>query len=303
VVLALLVLAVGHERVAAVNMPTRFNSRRTRDNAAFLCAALQVPLGVCPIQEHYERLARVIREMDLPGLRGDYTRLVDENVQARIRGADILAGLAARFGLVFTNNGNKTETALGYATLYGDVNGAIAPIADLFKTEVFDLGRHLNGEVFAREVIPENLLSGETVPSAELSADQDVTRGLGDPIHYDYHDAVLRQLVEFRRHPVDLMQWLHDGELLQRLQWLEPGRFLGYFDSTARWLDDLDWVRRSLRINYFKRIQAPPIVVLSKRAFGFDLRESQLPEYTLRTEEALRQRLLQSDLSRMLETE
>ena len=108
---------------------TRFTSQRTRSNAQHLCEALGVSMTECPIQEHYERVAKTLRETSLGDLEGEYSRLVDENVQARIRGADMLAGLSARFGLIYTNNGNKTETALGYATLYGDVNGAIAPIA------------------------------------------------------------------------------------------------------------------------------------------------------------------------------
>ena len=298
-VLALLVHTLGRERVFAVNMPTQFNSELTRNNAAELCRALDVPLSVCSIQSLYQQLARTVREVQLGDLEGDYSRLVDENLQARIRGADILAGLSARFGLVYTNNGNKTETALGYSTLYGDVNGAIAPIADLYKTEVFALARYLNEQVFAREVIPNNLLSGETVPSAELSEAQDVTKGLGDPIKYGYHDAVLRQFIEWRHHVVDFMQWMLDGMFFERIGWRDGVTFAAYFENAESWLDDLDWLARQLRINYFKRIQAPPIVLLSKRAFGFDLRESQLPAYRLRSEDALRERVLALDWSRV----
>ncbi len=141
---------------------------------------------------------------------------MDENLQARIRGADILPGLAAKHGLIFTNNGNKTEVALGYATLYGDVNGAIAPIADLYKPQIVALARYLNEQVYGKEIIPGNLLDGSVVPSAELSDTQDVTKGLGDPIKYGYHDAVLRQLIEYRHHPSDLLGWFLDGTLSMR---------------------------------------------------------------------------------------
>jgi NAD+ synthase (glutamine-hydrolysing) len=299
-VLALLCQAVGASRVFAVNMPTRFNSALTRGNARRLCEALGVGLLECPIQDLYERLAATLRDAALPGARGEYSRLVDENVQARIRGADVLAGLAAKFGLVFTNNGNKTETALGYATLYGDVNGAIAPIADLYKPQVFALARHLNDAVYRREVIPWNLLDGSTVPSAELSEAQDVTRGLGDPIKYGYHDAVLRQLIEFRQHPLSLLRWLEEGTLLERLEWCDRDALLAWFPDTGALVDDLEWVARQLRVNYFKRIQAPPIIVLSKRAFGFDLRESQLPGYEPRAYASQRERLLTQPLARWL---
>jgi len=148
-VVTLLCQAVGPERVFAVNMPTQFNSDLTRGNARRVCAALDVPLLECPIQDLYERLSAVVRGAGFATLEGDYSRLVDENIQARIRGADILSGLSAKLGLVYTNNGNKTETALGYATLYGDVNGALAPIADLYKTQVFELSRYLNEVVTA----------------------------------------------------------------------------------------------------------------------------------------------------------
>ncbi len=296
-VLSLLCDAIGPERVYAVNMPSRFNSQRTRDNAAMLCTALGVPLLVCPIQDLYQRLAKQIRGAEFPGCSGEYTGLVDENVQARIRGADLLSGISAKLNLIYTNNGNKTETALGYATLYGDVNGAIAPIADLYKPQVFALARYLNAFVFKRQVIPENLLSGETVPSAELSERQDVEQGLGDPIKYGYHDAVLRRFIEFRQHPVDLVMALHRGELFSLLGWAERRQFLEYFQSCEDWLEDLDWVWRQLHSSVFKRIQAPPIIVLSKRAFGFDLRESQLPAYEPAVYKVEQERLLARELS------
>lgn len=292
VVACLLSEAFGPEQVHGVNMPTRFNADITRDNAKHLCAALGVDYLSFPIENLYGALSARIKEAGFASNPGEYTGLVDENIQARIRGADVLAGLASKCGLVFSNNGNKTETALGYATLYGDVNGAVAPIADLYKTQVFALARYLNESVYGREVIPQNLYDGSTVPSAELSANQDVTRGLGDPIKYGYHDAVLRQMIEYRQHPEDLLKQYLDGDLLSRLQWHEKDRFDEWFPDVRSWIEDLEWIERQMRSSYFKRIQAPPIIVLSKRAFGFDLRESQLPAYTTRAYRALRKRAL-----------
>lgn len=279
VTLALLVQAFGPGRVFAVNMPTRFNAEITRNNARLICERLGVDYLSFPIQDLHELLSAKIRDCGFPRAPGDYTRLVDENLQARIRGADVLAGLAAKCGLIFTNNGNKTEVALGYATLYGDVNGAVAPIADLYKTQVFELARYLNEQIYGCEVIPWNLIDGDVVPSAELSEAQDVTKGLGDPIKYGYHDALLRQFVEYRRHPVDVLEWFLEGRLLEALEYEDRAAFLAHFPDAAAWIDDLEWVERQLRTNFFKRVQAPPIIVLSKRAFGFDLRESQLPAY------------------------
>ena len=292
VVACMLRIAFGPERVFAVNMPTRFNAGVTRENARALCEALAVDYLSCPIEDLYRALSARIRDLEFRRESGAYTRLVDENIQARIRGSDMLAGIAAKFGLVFTNNGNKTEVALGYATLYGDVNGAVAPIADLYKTQVFALARHLNETVFRREVVPRNLIDGDTVPSAELSDAQDVTRGRGDPIKYGYHDALLRQLIEYRRHPLDILEWYRTGKLLERIGWEDEERFRAYFPETRDFIDDLEWIEQQMRVNFFKRIQAPPIVVLSKRAFGFDLRESQLPAYSPRAYERAKQGLL-----------
>lgn len=296
VVVSILAQAFGPERVFAVNMPTRFNASITRNNAERVCRTLEVDYLSCPIQDLYAALSEKIKDMRFSRAPGDYTRLVDENLQARIRGADILPALAAKSGLVFTNNGNKTETALGYATLYGDVNGAVAPIADLYKVQVLQLARFLNGEVFGREVIPDNLISGETVPSAELSDAQDVTRGLGDPIKYGYHDAVLRQIIEYRKDPVDFLQWFVDGVLLDVIGWNDSEQFRAWFPDVNGWIEDLEWVAQQVRINTFKRVQAPPIIVLSKRAFGFDLRESQLPSYQTRRYGELKELALQMEI-------
>ena len=292
VVACMLRIAFGPDRVFAVNMPTRFNAEVTRRNARLLCESLGIDCLSCPIEDLYRTLSARIRGVEFKHAPGTYTRLVDENIQARIRGSDMLAGIAAKCGLIFTNNGNKTEVALGYATLYGDVNGAVAPIADLYKTQVVALARYLNEAAFKHEVIPRNLVDGETVPSAELSDAQDVTRGLGDPIRYGYHDALLRQLIEYRRHPLDILQWYRTGELLGRIGWEDEDRFRAYFPEPRAFIDDLEWIERQLRVSCFKRIQAPPIIVLSKRAFGFDLRESQLPAYSPRACEQAKQALL-----------
>ena len=292
VVACMLRIAFGPDRVFAVNMPTRFNAGVTRENARSLCDALEIDYLSCPIEDLYGALSARIRDVGFERAGGTYTRLVDENIQARIRGSDMLAGIASKCGLIFTNNGNKTEVALGYATLYGDVNGAVAPIADLYKTQVFALARHLNEAAFRREVIPRNLIDGGTVPSAELSDAQDITRGLGDPIKYGYHDALLRQVIEYRRHPVDILEWYRAGTLLERIGWNDAEKFRAYFPEPHLFVDDLEWVAEQIRINYFKRVQAPPIIVLSKRAFGFDLRESQLPAYSPRAYERMKHAVL-----------
>ena len=296
VAVAMLTRAFGPERVFAVNMPTRFNAEITRRNARDICERLGVDYLSCPIEDVYSIISAKIRESGFSRAPGEYTRLVDENLQARIRGADVLAGLAAKCGLIFTNNGNKTEVALGYATLYGDVNGAVAPLADLYKPQVLELARYLNDRVFESEVIPWNLINGEVVPSAELSEAQDVTQGLGDPIKYGYHDALLRQLIEYRRHPLNLLEWFLEGSLFDNLEWNDPARFLVHFPTVESWVMDLEWIERQLLSSFFKRVQAPPIIVLSKRAFGFDLRESQLPAYSPKRYSVLKSKVVERDI-------
>ncbi|WP_025770652.1 NAD(+) synthase [Thioalkalivibrio sp. HK1] len=293
VVACLLQIAFGPQRVFAVNLPTRFNADLTKENARILCAELGIESIVCPIEDLYRNLSARLSEIGFEGAPGNQTVQVEENIQARIRGADMLAGIAAKCGLFFTNNGNKTETALGYATLYGDVNGAIAPIADLYKPQVLALAEHLNRSHFRREVIPANLLDGTVPPSAELSADHDITCGRGDPIKYGYHDALLTEMIEYRYHLVDLLRWYCAGELQDRIGWRDEERFRQWFPDHRSFVEDLEELALALRRNCFKRIQAPPIIVLSKRAFGFDLRESQLPAWWPQRYMELKKRLLE----------
>ena len=110
-------IAVGPERVFAVNMPTRFNAGVTRENARSLCESLAIDYLSCPIEDLHGALSARIRDVEFERAGGSGTRLVDENIQARIRGSDMLAGIASKCVLIYTNNGNKTEVALGYATL------------------------------------------------------------------------------------------------------------------------------------------------------------------------------------------
>src|SRR3989338_4749941 len=138
VVAALLSIAAGPEKVLAVNMPTRHNTAKTKDAAAQIAESLGIGYVQIPIEDIVNANIELIDRFDLDGsgrklAESDYL----ENVAAKIRGTAILSNLAGKYGALFTNNGNKTETALGYTTLYGDVDGAIAPIADLTKREVF----------------------------------------------------------------------------------------------------------------------------------------------------------------------
>ena len=304
-VATLLAIALGPDRVWTVNMPSTFNSVTTKNAAAQLGEHLGVHFGIIPIQDSTDFTIRQTEEtvwsrrQQLVHL--SLSSLNRENIQARDRGGRILAAVASAIGGVFTNNGNKTETAFGYATLYGDVNGALAPIGDLYKTQIYALARHIN-KLFAQGTLPHygahvrgefSVVGTDTlipqailnvVPSAELSENQNVDQGKGDPILYEYHDRLLYQFIDGgyqngyrpaygRRDPYDILRWYLDGHIDTRLD-LPQGTTGRYFSTLENFVHDLEekwtWYQKSV----FKRVQSPPIIALSKRAFGFDLRES-----------------------------
>lgn len=279
----LLAKALGPENVYAINMPSQFNSETTKGAARTLAQNLGIHYTSIPIQHSYENTIREIESAVFTRLNGSNTitplklsGLNKENIQARDRGSRVLAGVASCLGAVFVNNGNKTETAFGYATLYGDVNGALAPIADLYKMEVYDLALLINEE---KEVIPVTIFN---IPaSAELSADQNVDEGKGDPIFYPYHDKLVKAFVEFRLDPEEILQYYINGTLGKTIK-CDQQLIDGYFKDAASFIADLEHKWRLFKISYFKRIQAPPIIAVSKRAFGFDLRESQNGSYFTR---------------------
>jgi len=282
---------LGAENVIGVNMPSRHNSATTRGLAAELADRLGIPYLVAPIEKAVDLSRRQIA--DLTG--APVTGLVDENIQARDRGSRVLAALAAQFGaigrtgVVFTNNGNKTEVAQGYCTLYGDVDGAVAPLADLYKTQVYALARHVNAT--RGDPIPEGILAVK--PSAELSAEQNPERGGGDPFQFEYHDRLLYQLVELRRDPEDLLADFAAGRL-ERVLGLPEGRTVvgTFFPDAAAFVADLELVWRRFKGSFFKRVQAPPILAVSKRAFGFDLREAQVGARFTRAYRRLKEQVL-----------
>jgi NAD+ synthase (glutamine-hydrolysing) len=279
VVACLLCKAVGPERVVAFNLPTRYNSTTTRSIAAQAAGKLAIPLHEVPIEE----LVAVNERLLAPFAPTDFNR---ENIQAKIRGTSMLSNLAGILGGLMTNNGNKVELAFGYATLYGDVNGAIAPIGDLLKTEIFELARFLNNEIFHEEVIPAALIPDENFafavpPSAELRDNQ------VDPMKWGYHDALVRTFTDYQKtSPETILEWRLDGTLCEQLA-LPQTLFTAYgLHDPARFIDDLEWVVCSMQRAVFKRIQAPPIIILSKSSYGYDIRESQLaPLFTDRYRE------------------
>ena len=285
---------VAPENLLLVNLPTRFNSVTTRDLARDVARNLGCLFAEVPIDDAVDLTRRqldgfVARDPAGREYRLQVTGPVMENVQARDRGARVLASVAAAFGGAFTCNANKTEMATGYGTMYGDIAGYLAPIGDLWKGQVYAVARCLNEKIFQRAVIPEGIFT--VTPSAELSKDQAVDEGKGDPFVYPYHDALLRAWVERweRPSPEEILSWYMDGILEKQIGY--EGQIASIFKTPVAFIADLErcWnLYQGLAVA--KRIQAPPVLVVSRRAFGFDHREAQLgPRYTPRYQELRKQ--------------
>lgn len=278
---ALLVAAIGADKVLGVNMPTRYNSQKTIRAAESVARALGIAYREVPIGSLVELNRSVLSGADLDGNQTALSSLAEENVQAKIRGTSILSNLAAKYGGVFPNNGNKLEVALGYATLYGDWGGAISLLGDLTKAEVYQLAVHLNERIYEREVIPAALIpdalfrfrDDQIAPSAELKDDQ------LDPMKFGYHCALLDAMTDYKKKaPEEIMRWFLEGTLHHHLG-IEPALLERWGVHRApEFLADLEWFTRAVRGAVFKRVQSPPIIITSKSAYGYDIRESILPE-------------------------
>ena len=233
-VLAIACDALGPERVRAVMMPFRYTSTMSQEDAAEEAATLGVRYDVVPIEPIYTATTTQLAEL-FAGLEEDVT---EENIQARCRGL-LLMAISNKTGSMLLTTGNKSEMAVGYATLYGDMAGGFAPIKDCSKTLVYRLARYRNS---LGGVIPERVITRP--PSAELRADQKDSDSLPD---YSVLDPILEAFIE---------EDLSVDEIAER----------GF---------DRDTVIRILgmvKSNEYKRRQAPPGVRISSRAFGRDWR-------------------------------
>jgi NAD+ synthase (glutamine-hydrolysing) len=259
--LAIAVDAVGAAGVTAYNMPSPFNTEATRSIAARVARALNVRYGIIPISRIDEEVRATFEEHAHPISRG----LTRENLHARIRGLLMMAE-SNDTGALLISCGNETEIALGYATLYGDMCGGISVIGDLSKVDVYRLARHVN-ERRGAEVIPAETFA--LTPSAELAADQ------YDPFDYYVMAPVVSELAERRRAPSELVA------LFERRA-LDAGRFVPdpqgrtVYDkhTTATFGAVVAEAAHRMRRSVYKRLQGPPIIAISERAFGFDLRET-----------------------------
>ena len=291
---------LGPENVLLLNLPSRYNSTTTQNLAYSLAKALGANYAVLPIQESYEHTVDQLSNTAITNLTTSehfnlsLSGLVKENIQARDRGARLIAAAAAAFGGAFSCNSNKAELAVGYATFYGDIAGAIAIIGDLWKHQVYALGRYLNEAVFKREVIPNAIFTIR--PSAELSDAQTVGKG-GDPLVYTYHDYLLRAFIEnwHKTTPADILRWYKQGILAQELGCSESALSEACPNAEALIADLERWWKLFAGFAVAKRIQAPPVLSLTKRSFGYDHREAQLTPYFSREYYQLKKELIHHD--------
>jgi len=226
--------AIGADRVRAVMMPFRYTSTMSQEDAASQAAAMGIRYDVIPIAPIYEATVGQL-ETIFEGREEDVT---EENIQARSRGL-LLMAISNKTGRMLLTTGNKSEMAVGYATLYGDMAGGFAPIKDCSKSLVYRLARYRNS---VNEVIPDRVITRP--PSAELRADQKDSDSLPD---YDVLDPILEAFIED-----DLS--------------VEQITALGFDKDTV--VRILEMVQR----NEYKRRQAPPGIRISSRAFGRDWR-------------------------------
>ncbi|HEY9683565.1 MAG TPA: NAD+ synthase [Drouetiella sp.] len=233
---AVAVKALGKENVVGIAMPSPYSSQGSLDDAEALAKNLGMEYRVVPI----EPAMIAYNDMLAPIFEGTNRDVAEENIQARIRGG-ILMAISNKFNYLVLTTGNKSELAVGYCTLYGDMCGGLAVISDLLKTLVYDLAKYINEEA-GREIIPRSTM--EKPPSAELRPNQTDQDSLPP---YVVLDGVLQAYVEQRRKPDEIVR-------------------LGYKPEVI-----MDVINKTDRSEY-KRNQAAPGLKVTTRAFGFGWR-------------------------------
>lgn len=226
--------ALGEDQVRCLLMPSHFSSDHSVQDARHLAENLGVQYDLIPIQSIYDSFMDALK----PYFWATEFNIAEENIQARARGILNMA-ISNKFGNIVLNTSNKSEMAVGYGTLYGDLCGGLSVIGDVYKTDVFRLARYINKD---REIIPENTITKP--PSAELRPDQKDSDSLPD---YDVLDDVLYQYIELRKSPQDLIEQGFDDQLVRR-------------------------ILRLVNINEFKRYQTAPVLRVSPKAFGMGRR-------------------------------
>ena len=230
----LTVMALGRENVRVLLMPGEFSSDHSIKDAADLAENLGIEYDIVPIQEIYEAYRNTLK----PYFKDQPFNIAEENLQARARG-NLLMAFSNKFGYILLNTTNKSEMAVGYGTLYGDLSGGISVIGDIYKTEVFELARYINRK---EEIIPANTILKP--PSAELRPNQKDSDSLPE---YDILDKILYEYIEKELGPYEIIRLGYDEKLVKR-------------------------ILRLVNMNEFKRYQTAPVLRVSPKAFGIGRR-------------------------------
>ena len=226
--------ALGKENVRVVLMPSQFSSDHSISDAVELAKNLGLQYDIISIKPVFDAFTNTLQ----PQFKDQPFNIAEENLQARSRGV-ILMAMSNKFGHIVLNTSNKSEAAVGYGTLYGDMCGGLSVIGDLYKMEVFALANFMNKD---GEVIPQHIIVKP--PSAELRPNQKDSDSLPD---YEILDKVLYQYIEQRQGPKALIEMGFDEKLVKR-------------------------ILRLVNINEFKRYQTAPTLRVSSKAFGMGRR-------------------------------
>jgi len=230
-VCALAAEALGTDHVRGILMPSKYSTGHSVTDAILLAENLGIrhdTISIRNMVDAFEEVLAPVFENLPPGV-------AEENIQARIRGTLVMA-VSNKFGSILLNTTNKSECAVGYGTLYGDMNGGLAVLGDIYKTDVYKLADYINRE---KEIIPRNSILKP--PSAELRPDQKDTDSLPD---YSILDAILFRYIELNQSPDEITAAGFDQETVLK-------------------------AARMVNQNEYKRFQAPPILRVSSKAFGF----------------------------------
>jgi len=222
--------ALGSENVLALFMPSRFSSSESARDAKLLAKHLHIEYKVLPIEHAFESLLETLK----PEFKDQAIDVTEENLQARIRGI-LLMAFSNKFGHIVLSTGNKSELAMGYATLYGDMCGGLSVISDLTKTQVFELSRWINRD---EEIIPWHTI--ERAPSAELKENQKDSDSLPD---YELLDKILVASIEYHQSPQEIARALNQTE------------------------EEINQLILRIYQNEYKRRQAAPGLRVSEKAF------------------------------------
>jgi len=239
----LAVEALGKENVKGVLLPSRFSSEHSIKDAEDLAKNLGISYEIIPIETAFLAFEKSLK----PSFKDKPFDLAEENIQARVR-AVILMALSNKFGYILLNTSNKSEAAVGYGTLYGDMCGGISVLGDVYKTQVYELSNYINRE---QEIIPQNSITKP--PSAELRPDQKDQDSLPE---YDVLDKILFQYIEMTQGPDEIIA-------------------MGFEEATV------NKVLKMVNQSEWKRYQTPPILRISSKAFGMGRRMPIAARYLL----------------------